>query len=82
MFFPLSLLVQSKSTDPLKSKHQLDLERAHFLVTQAFDEDEKGSVEDAIELYTEAVDLCLKTVGIVNRVTLDGIMLRNCFTYS
>ncbi|XP_045055947.1 calpain-7 isoform X2 [Desmodus rotundus] len=53
--------VQSKSAGPLKSKHQLDLERAHFLVTQAFDEDEKGNVEDAIELYTEAVDLCLKT---------------------
>ncbi|XP_069329362.1 calpain-7 isoform X5 [Eulemur rufifrons] len=53
--------VQSKSADPLKSKHQLDLERAHFLVTQAFDEDEKENVEDAIELYTEAVDLCLKT---------------------
>nr|BAE90037.1 unnamed protein product [Macaca fascicularis] len=51
--------VQSKSADPLKSKHQLDLERAHFLVTQAFDEDEKENVEDAIELYTEAVDLCL-----------------------
>ena len=48
----------------MKSKHQLDLERAHFLVTQAFDEDEKGNVEDAIELYTEAVDLCLKTVCI------------------
>ncbi|XP_069329363.1 calpain-7 isoform X6 [Eulemur rufifrons] len=46
--------VQSKSADPLKSKHQLDLERAHFLVTQAFDEDEKENVEDAIELYTEA----------------------------
>ncbi|ELV09800.1 Calpain-7 [Tupaia chinensis] len=55
------ITVQAKSTDPLKSKHQLDLERAHFLVTQAFDEDEKGNVEDAIELYTEAVDLCLKT---------------------
>ncbi|XP_037701077.1 calpain-7 isoform X3 [Choloepus didactylus] len=53
--------VQSKNVDPLKSKHQLDLERAHFLVTQAFDEDEKENVEDAIELYTEAVDLCLKT---------------------
>ncbi|XP_036756880.2 calpain-7 isoform X2 [Manis pentadactyla] len=53
--------VQSKSADPLKSKHQLDLERARFLVTQAFDEDEKGNIEDAIELYTEAVDLCLKT---------------------
>lgn len=64
IFYFYSVLVQSKSADPLKSKHQLDLERAHFLVTQAFDEDEKGNVEDAIELYTEAVDLCLKTVGI------------------
>lgn len=63
-FFLYLIPVQSKSTDPLKSKHQLDLERAHFLVTQAFDEDEKGNVEDAIELYTEAVELCLKTVGI------------------
>ncbi|XP_004631751.1 calpain-7 [Octodon degus] len=53
--------VQSKSAGPLKSKHQLDLERAHFLVTQAFDEDEKQNIEEAIELYTEAVDLCLKT---------------------
>uniref|UniRef100_A0A8C9F9T4 Calpain 7 n=1 Tax=Pavo cristatus TaxID=9049 RepID=A0A8C9F9T4_PAVCR len=51
----------SQNTDPLKSKQQLDLERAHFLVTQAFDEDDKGSAEEAIELYTEAVELCLKT---------------------
>lgn len=55
-------LVQSQKTDPLKSKQQLDLERAHFLVTQAFDEDDKGNAEEAIELYTEAVELCLKTV--------------------
>jgi len=40
----------------------LDLERAHFLVTQAFEEDDKGNAEEAIELYTEAVELCLKTV--------------------
>ncbi|XP_052552685.1 calpain-7 isoform X4 [Tympanuchus pallidicinctus] len=53
--------VQSQNTDPLKSKQQLDLERAHFLVTQAFDEDDKGNAEEAIELYTEAVELCLKT---------------------
>ncbi|XP_075778055.1 calpain-7 isoform X7 [Pelodiscus sinensis] len=55
--------VQSQNTDPLKSKQQLDLERAHFLVTQAFDEDDKGNAEEAIELYTEAVDLCLKTAN-------------------
>ncbi|XP_013806197.1 calpain-7 isoform X1 [Apteryx mantelli] len=53
--------VQSQNTDPLKSKQQLDLERARFLVMQAFDEDDKGSAEEAIELYTEAVELCLKT---------------------
>ncbi|TRZ03121.1 hypothetical protein DNTS_029902, partial [Danionella cerebrum] len=33
--------VQAQSSDPLKSKDQLDLERAYFLVTQAFEEDEK-----------------------------------------
>lgn len=54
--------VQSQNTDPLKSKQQLDLERARFLVTQAFDEDDKGNAEEAVELYTEAVELCLKTV--------------------
>ncbi|KAJ1101694.1 hypothetical protein NDU88_006759 [Pleurodeles waltl] len=53
--------VQAQNSDPLKSKQQLDLERAHFLVTQAFDEDDKGNAEDAIELYSEAVELCLKT---------------------
>lgn len=60
MLNTLSHLVQSQKTDPLKSKQQL--ERAHFLVTQAFDEDDKGNAEEAIELYTEAVELCLKTV--------------------
>ncbi|XP_068013074.1 calpain-7 isoform X1 [Melanerpes formicivorus] len=53
--------VQCQNTDPLKSKQQLDLERAHFLVTQAFDEDDKGNAEEAVELYTEAVELCLQT---------------------
>ncbi|XP_066441626.1 calpain-7 isoform X1 [Eleutherodactylus coqui] len=53
--------VQAQNIDPLKSKQQLDLERAHFLVTQAFDEDDKGNAEEAIELYTEAVELCLTT---------------------
>ncbi|KAM4689268.1 calpain-7 [Discoglossus pictus] len=53
--------VQAQNADPLKSKQQLDLERAHFLVTQAFDEDDKGNAEEAIELYTEAVELCLTT---------------------
>jgi hypothetical protein len=43
----------------------VDLERAHFLVTQAFEEDEKGNGDEAIELYTQAVELCIQTVGTV-----------------
>lgn len=54
--------VQAQRSDPLKSRQQLDLERAHFLVTQAFDEDEKGNGEEAVELYTQAVELCINTV--------------------
>lgn len=54
--------VQAQKSDPLKSWQQVDLERAHFLVTQAFEEDEKGNDDEAIELYTQAVELCIKTV--------------------
>lgn len=61
--WPLTL-VQAQKSDPLKSRHQVDLERAHFLVTQAFEEDEKGNDDEAIELYTQAVELCIKTVSL------------------
>lgn len=53
--------VQAQKSDPLKTREQVDLERAHFLVTQAFEEDEKGNVDEAIELYTQAVELCIQT---------------------
>ncbi|XP_029445211.1 calpain-7 [Rhinatrema bivittatum] len=62
--------VEAQNSAPLKSKQQLDLERAHFLVTQAFDEDDKGNAEEAIELYTEAVELCLKTSNETSDQTL------------
>uniref|UniRef100_A0A4W3K982 Calpain 7 n=3 Tax=Callorhinchus milii TaxID=7868 RepID=A0A4W3K982_CALMI len=61
---------QNNAGDPLKTKQQMDLERAHFLVTQAFDEDEKGSVDEAVELYTEGVELCLKTANETSDETL------------
>lgn len=47
----------------MKTKHQLDLERAYFLVTKAFEEDEKQNGDEAIELYTQAVELCIQAVG-------------------
>lgn len=46
----------------------MDLERAHFLVTQAFEEDEKGNGDEAIELYTQAVELCIQTVGAAQEI--------------
>ncbi|XP_061573566.1 calpain-7 [Cololabis saira] len=53
--------VQAQKRDPLKSREQVDLERAHFLVTKAFEEDEKENDDEAVELYTQAVELCIKT---------------------
>ena len=46
---------------------QLDLDRAKFLVTQAFEEDESGNGKDAIDLYTEAVELLLSLVNTTNQ---------------
>lgn len=57
--------VQAQTNDPLKTKHQLELERSYFLVTQAFEEDEKGNSDEAIELYTQAVELCIQAVSSV-----------------
>ncbi|XP_014671415.1 PREDICTED: calpain-7-like [Priapulus caudatus] len=42
-----------------KPQHQLDLERAQFLLLQAFDEDEENNVDDAAELYMQAAELCI-----------------------
>ncbi|KAG9345099.1 hypothetical protein JZ751_009640 [Albula glossodonta] len=60
------------SSDPLKSKHQLDLERAYFLVTQAFEEDEKGNSDEAVELYTQAVELCIQASNETSDQGLQG----------
>ncbi|XP_053351073.1 calpain-7 [Clarias gariepinus] len=64
--------VQAQSSDPLKTKHQLDLERSYFLVTQAFEEDEKGNSEEAIELYTQAVELCIQASSETSDQILQG----------
>ncbi|KAH3719763.1 calpain-7-like [Dreissena polymorpha] len=52
----------STNTQPhstTKTSQQLEVERAHFLIKQAFDEDEAGNIEGAKDLYTEAVELCI-----------------------
>ena len=42
---------------------QLNLERATFLLNQAFDEDESENHKEAVELYSEAVELFIKIVS-------------------
>ena len=37
-----------------------DLERARFLMKEGLDDDEAGSYKEALDHYTEAVDLCIK----------------------
>jgi MIT (microtubule interacting and transport) domain len=37
-----------------------DLEKAHFLIKEALDEDEDGNADEAIKLYSEAIELCIK----------------------
>ena len=42
---------------------QMDLERAQFLLRQAFDEDEGENKEEASELYMQAVEMFIKIVS-------------------
>ncbi|XP_071515726.1 calpain-7-like [Panulirus ornatus] len=51
---------QASSTQITKEGGQCELGRANFLLLEAFDEDEAGNAEEAIELYSNAVQLCLE----------------------
>ena len=57
-------LYQHKGNDsvkkPLKSSQQKDLEKARFFLQQGLAEDEKGRKDEAIPLYTDAAEICLK----------------------
>ena len=37
-----------------------DLDRAHFLIREGLDADETGHGDEAVGLYSQAVELCLK----------------------
>ncbi|CAN7996123.1 unnamed protein product, partial [Ixodes pacificus] len=45
------------------SVQQLELDRAKFLLGQALDEDEAEHWQEALELYTHAIELCLQAVS-------------------
>ena len=47
-----------------KSGPELVTERAKVLCSEALDADNEGKSEEAVNLYAEAVELCLKAVCI------------------
>lgn len=57
--------IQISQKKPVKNEQKLDLDRAEFLLRQGLDEDEAGNEEEAVELYLQAAELCLKTVNVV-----------------
>lgn len=62
-----------KPTQEQKNVHQQELERAQFLLHQAFDEDSDGNKEEAVKLYSQAVELCLKA----RKQTQDATLQKN-----
>ncbi|UYV60305.1 CAPN7 [Cordylochernes scorpioides] len=46
-----------------KDEQQQEVQRAEFLLHQALDEDEAGNTSEAIDLYSQSVELCLQAVS-------------------
>lgn len=61
--FPAFTDSQAQSAQNTMEGGQSELSRANFLLLEAFEEDEAGNMEEAIEHYTNAVQLCLEAVG-------------------
>ena len=61
-----------------KTPEQLELDRAKFLVCQALEEDESGAKDDAVELYMQAAELCLKLVSILNLILCYCYLFLSC----
>ena len=57
-------LITSESREDIKLKDgESELERADFLIRSAMEEDEADRIEEAIDLYREAAELCINTVS-------------------
>ena len=60
---------KEKDMSNVKDESQNDLERAEFLLYAALDADELQDRNEAIDLYKEAIELCLEAVRNVERKT-------------
>jgi hypothetical protein len=47
----------------VQSESQKQLQQCRFLLCQALDADEAGNKDEAVELYTQAVDLGIRAVS-------------------
>ena len=54
------LEARKKEEAATKAKRSFELERAHFLLSEGLDDDEKGNFDEAVEHYSEAVEVCLR----------------------
>ncbi|KAH6939308.1 hypothetical protein HPB50_016934 [Hyalomma asiaticum] len=63
-------LTSSTHLPVTSNAQQLQLDRAKFLLSQALDEDEADNYQEALELYTLAVELCLQARAATDDKTL------------
>lgn len=61
--FYVDTAVNSFTAAP-KTPQQLQVDRAVFLIGQAFDADERENLEEALELYTNAAEICIQVVSV------------------
>jgi hypothetical protein len=60
---------QAAAQSMVQSGSQKQLQKCHFLFHRALDADEAGNKDEAVELYTQAVELGISAVSIQrNRV--------------
>lgn len=64
--------IQISQKRPEKNEQKLELDRAEFLLRQGLDEDEAGNEEEAVEMYLQAAELCLKARKLTQDKNLCG----------
>jgi hypothetical protein len=55
---------QAAAQSVVQTESQKQLQQCRFLLCQALDADEAGNKDEAVELYTQAVDLGIRAVSI------------------
>jgi hypothetical protein len=67
----------------VQTESQKQLQQCRFLLCQALDADEAGNKDEAVELYTQAVDLGIRAVSIhTERVVVCPLIQLQMSAYS